>query len=358
LKLLSVDVSAEQLRKIHIQAFIRQASEIQTNKVFFNKDFIKKFKVLESCIEITTSYLGKDIGFLQDVGKVAQYATDIFGSQNMGLLKDSMGNFGSGEYILDMEHGLLLYNKLLVENSDLADKALGFLYFLAGHQLDEEFAQISKVAPRSLITPVFELDSKHFRWRRCNFVLRKYMLALSKPEGYTAYYYEKSSLGQIAYLIDKGKTFDEAETEIRSMTGGIFHTFMPMRLENYLLPSILNGMFYDNKMDGFMKQTLIRDSERVRAGDTIDDMHNVYNMIVKPNMVEVMGMVIKHINEELRKNDDLSPSDAYIHHVSPHRIGFLVKDTLKLEDVLPNWGMALKPVDALDLSGVPNGDFL
>jgi hypothetical protein len=356
--------TVHQGNKANIQAFMRQASVLTNNKVFFNKDFLKSFNVLDQCLAVAKQYLGNDINFLHgDAQSVRLYINDVFGDaltqlygrNKLRLLEDGTN---SGYSQLDIEHGLLLYYKLLSINSPLTDYALGILYYLAAHQLDDELGQISKVAPRSLITPAFELDSKFFRWKRCNFVLRKYMLSLSKPEGYNAFYFEKAALPQIAYLMNQGTSFDEAENMSKNATGGLFHSFIPVELESQLMPGILTGAFDTSVMDGYYTQTYLRDTAKISSEITVDDVYNVYNMMVKPNMIELMGMVINNVSTEASKNEYLSPSDMSIYHVSPHRIGILLKDRINLQDALPSLGQYFKPVTPFDLSTMVHGEFL
>jgi hypothetical protein len=360
--------TSTQGNKVNVQAFIRQARLLTENKVFFNKDLLKSYDVMERCMAVARQYLGNDINFLHgDAQSVRLYINDVFGDtltqlygrNKLRLLEDGTN---SGYSQLDIEHGLLLYYKLLSINSPLANYALGILYYLAAFQLvdkeEGELTQISKVAPRSLITPAFELDSKFFRWKRCNFVLRKYMLSLSKPEGYNAFYFEKTGLPQISYLMNQGTTFDEAENMVKNATGGLFYSFIPVDLESQLMPGILTGAFDTSVMDGYYTQTYIRDTAKLSQEITVDDVYNVYNMMVKPNMVELMGMVINNVNTEASKNQYLSPSDMSIYHVSPHRIGILLKDRVSLQDALPNLGQYFKPVNDFDIATLAQGDFL
>jgi hypothetical protein len=52
--------------KANILAFMRQARLLQDNKIFFNRDFLKGFSVMEKCFELSKQKLGNDFGFLDD----------------------------------------------------------------------------------------------------------------------------------------------------------------------------------------------------------------------------------------------------------------------------------------------------
>lgn len=339
--------------KSNIQSFMRQARLLTDSKIQFNKDFLKGYQVMEKCFDISKSHLGKDFTFLDDAVGVRLYLRDVFGHQSLRYFEDA-----NGVIQLDIEHALLFYYKLKSINSPLLNAALGVVYFITGHQLDDEFSQISKVAPKGRITPAFELDSKLFRWRRCPHILRRYMLTLSQVDGYTAYYFEKPSFGQIAYLMHTGMTFENADAMMKSTTGGLFYSFLPTAIENMLIPSILSGGFDVSQMDGLYAQSYQRDNEYISTGFTLDDVYNVYNQMVKPNMVEFMGMIISNVMGEAEKNPHLKQSDLLVYHISPQRLGILVKDGVQINNALPNLHKFFKPVTPFDLGGVLNGDFV
>jgi hypothetical protein len=339
--------------KANILAFMRQARLLQDNKIFFNRDFLKGFSVMEKCFELSKQKLGNDFGFLDDATGVRLYLRDVFGNKSLRYFEDA-----NGEIQLDIEHALLFYYKLLSLRDPASNTALGLLYFITGHQLDDEFQQISKVAPKGKITPAFELDSKLFRWRRCPFVLRRYMLTLSQVEGYTAYYFEKPAFGQIAYLMHNGMSFADADTMMKQSTGGLFYSYLPTYIENMLIPSILSGGFDTTLMDGLYAQTYQRDNAIIAQGYTIDDVYNVYNQMVKPNMVDFMGMIITNVMGEAEKNPYLNKSDLTVYHISPQRLGILVKDTVQIQNALPALHKYFQPVKSFDLAGVVTGDFL
>lgn len=341
------------ISKPTIQSFMRHASLIAENKIFFNKDFLKKFNVMDRCFELSRQFLGNDFNYLHDAVSVRLYLYDVFGPKSLSLFEDAYG-----EIQLDIEHALLFYYKLKSMNSPLLNVALGVVYFIAGHQLDDEFSQISKVAPKSRITPAFELSEKLFRWKRCPFVLRKYMLPLSKPEGYNAFYYEKHALGQIAYLMNTGLSFEEADKMMKNASGGIFYSYLPVHIENMMLPNILTGGFDPTQMDGLYAQNFVRDTSKIAQSYTVDAVYNVYNFFVKPIMVDVMGMILNKMNEDTLKNTYFIPSDMIVYHLSPHRLGVLVKEGVALNQVLPTLHQFFKPVTSIDLTQVINGEFL
>jgi hypothetical protein len=342
-----------QITKANIQSFIRQARILSDNKINFNRAFLKKFSVQEECFSVARVHLGTDMAYLEDAFGVRSYIREVFGTEGLRLFEDDNGGI-----ILDLEHALLFYYSLLANSSPFIETALGLVYLIAGHQLDDEFTHISKVAPKGRITPKFDLDAKLFRWKSCPFILRKYMLQLSQVEGYTAYYFEKSFFNQTAYLVSTGMSFDEADAQMNSMKGGLFYPLLPPRIENVLVPSILKGDFDTSGMQGNMTQRYIKENSLLATSYEISAVYNVYNQTVKPIEIEIIGLIIKNMLEDVNKNAVLAPSDLSIYHLSPQRVGILVKDGLHIQKIMPTMSKFFKPVEQFDLRNILNGDFL
>lgn len=343
----------ERVDKECIRVFMRTANQVAENKLYFDKTFLKHFDVREESFNFTRQYLDKDFLFLQGDSDFRLYVNDVFGRKALGYFEDAFG-----EIKVDLEHGLLFYYNLKAQQHPELEKALGLVYYLLGKQLHEEFSAISKLAPKNRISPIFELQAQFFRWKRCNYVLRKYMLPMGHIEGYKSYYFEKAHLAQILYLVHHGMTFVEAEQKVKSMEGGLFLPNVPTRIENILMPTILSGGFSEQNLTGYYGTTLVRDNTELAQSYTIDEVYNVYNMAVKPRMIEHTGRVLDLITKEFEQNTDFSTSDFMINHISPQRIGVIVKDTLELKDVLPNLHQYFKPVEPLDLTNVLEGEFL
>jgi hypothetical protein len=349
----------------NVQAFMRHANKMKENKLFFNKPFALKSGFKEQLFTMAEMHLGKDINFLHgDAQSVLRYIRDVigpklrefYGMNFMRILEDSTTE---AETHLDIEHMLLLLYKLKSVGADQeVHTAMGLLYYISYHQLDDEWGQIAKIAPKNKVTPMFELDARYFQWRRCNFVLRKYMLQMSAPEGYQAFYFEKPYLSHIAYLMTQDMTMEDAEKTVKSMTGGMFYSFLPLHIESQLLPGILRGEFDTSVMDGPMAQTYIRDTKRIEKEIPVDRTQNVYNLIVKPPMIDMMGMVINNLDSVVAQNRAIHPSDVQVYHISPFRVGVLVRNGLPITEALPSMGHFFKPVPELDLANIIQGEFL
>lgn len=349
-----MEQSAETRASVH--SFIRQASKLMDDKVFFNKQLVKRMKVMNTCFERSKEYLGKDFAYLLVEpfdSSLRLYIRDMFGTKGLHFFEDA-----SGEIQLDIEHALLLYYFLKSEESNQLDIALGILYYIVGHQLDDELGKLSKLTSKNHINPIFELDARLFRWKRCPYILRKFMLQFSAQEGYNAFYFERSMIGQLAYLTAKGESFEKAKSRLTESGCGIFYSFLPVEVESMLIPAILGGEFDTSLMDGFFTQTLLSDNAAISKEYALSDVYNVYNQIVKPNMVEMMGKIVSLVIGEIEKNGYLMDQDVILYHLSPSRLGILVKERSSLENVLPTLGGFFNPVPEFDLNLALVGDFL
>jgi len=348
------------------KTFISQAAMLSNKGVFFNKTLLKEHKIVDSCFERAKGYLDGDIEYLSSNTneEVRKYILNVFrdtlaneyGQNTLRVFQDFYGNTK-----FDIEHGLLFYYKVVSRvdpSNSLIDKALGLLYYLAGHQLDEEFRQISRLARGNFLNPKFQLNSEEFRWEQCPFVLRKYMLFLSKPEGFNAYYFEKSNLAQIAYLMLRGNTLEVAEKTIDDSKGGLFYDYLPLDIENLLMPGILTNSFNLSEMNDKFKHIYEDEDENEVMSGVMDDVYKIYSKKVKQIMINWNGSVVHHILGEASKNPYLSSSEFTIYHVSPQRIGFLLKNNIELKEVLPTLWTYLKPVNEVDLGLMFEGEFL
>jgi len=343
----------ERVDKSYIQTFMRVAMQVAQNKLYFDKVFLKTFDVMEECLFFARQYLGKDVLFLQDEAGFRLYISDMFGSEKLRDFENAFGDFVS-----DYEHGLLFYYNLQAEQHPKLDVALGLLYYLLGVQLQKEFGAIAKLTQKNLISPIFELHPQFFRWKRCNYVLRKYMLPMGHMDGYNSFYFEKAHLAQILYLVHHGMSFVDAESHVKSMEGGLLLSNLPPSLENALMPYILSCGFHERSLTGYYGPTLVKDMTDLSKSYNLSEVYNVFNMAVKPRLIEHTGRVLGLVLQEFESSGQYTFSDFMIHHITPNRIGVRVREGLELKDILPNLHVYFKPVEPLDLKNVLSVEFL
>lgn len=335
--------------------FMRTANMIAEAKIHYDKAHVKQINIMRHFCTLSEQCLGKDYKFLQDGASTRLYIRDVFGAKALRIFENNRG-----EIFLDIEHALVFYYWLRAQNSPHLNIALGILYFIAAHQLDEEFEAISKVAPKNQIKPIFELSPNLFRWKRCNYVLRKYMLALSvnSEENEKGYYYEMPSINQIGYLLSKGFSLKDAKHRMENTQGGLFYSYIPRDIENMLLPSILSGDITSIAMDGYFTQSLIQDFEVLAKGMTVSNVYNVYTQNVKPILVDMMGILISAIQNELHGNPSVGAGDVKFYHIAPTRLGLAFKENIPVDMAVPSFASHLRPVKPLSHYDLLAGEHL
>lgn len=302
-----------------------------------NKGFLRDNHIIDRCLDLARTYLGKDvIDNMFDDRYIRSFIIDTFGSDR-DLFVGSDGRFNLG-----IENTLLLYYKLKMKRPDLVNTLVGLRALITARVLKKEFESLFKATNKGVIAPIYRLNSQFFGWQRAQEILRKYTLYLTKPEGYTCYYYERPNLAQITFLCACGKSLQEATTYVDNMHSGLFYDFLSKDTEELLMPAILSGKTgmlnskYTDKLNTFESNLFDKyDSE----------LYTVYNILVKPNMIELTGNCIDTILKEIKEsNPELSNWDAFVYHLSPQRFGLAIKNDVHIEDVLPKSHMLFKKV--------------
>lgn len=360
-----MSIAEEEVSQANIRTFLGQAQQFRDEGLFFNKPLVLDFDVKEQCIELAKVYLNKDIMFLQSVVETRLYIKDVFGDDLFYLFQDNLGDI-----ILDMEHALLFYYKAKEQNHKNLDIAKGIVFFIAGEQLKNEFGTLAKVTnSKNQIFPKFLQNRNTFSWGQCPFVLRKYMLQLSAQEGYVPYVFERPNLGQILYLTLQGKSFQEARDEVNNMTNGLFYSYLPKEVEELLIPAILSDELDTDGMTGYYKQSYTRDIAQVATdldkfgkknmeSDLDTTKFNIYTQKVKPLLIELTGMALNNIKNDIAHNINIDKGDVKIYHLSPQRIGIMVKEGVDVEKALPTVHPHISQVEPVDLENILNGAFL
>lgn len=339
------------MNNLNTQAFMQQIRMLERNGIYVNKEMMRDYNVREKFYDVARNILGSDINKLTSTPKVRWYIENVFGRKDYEYFIGA-----DAELKLDLEHATLLYYKLMSERSNLSTIALGLAYLLAAYQLEDEFAEILKTVIKGYISPKFVVTPQGFQWKRCNYILRKYMLNFTKPEGHKAYVFEPKNITQIAFLMSQGHNFQDAVSIMQRQETGIFYSFLPKHAEEKLAEKILSGEF--DSMNGLYAPALNREVLKIEQSfGNYDKNYNVYNQSVKPYMINAMGLFIKDVMTELSMtNSNLLPSDFVFYHVTPKRVGVLVKDSLDINRLIPVNASAFKPIMGLSLRDIALGD--
>lgn len=318
-----------------------------------NKDFLRDKKILNLCWDYVVTYLGnivdspaqlEDDRFMRDlVLKVA------------GLDKNLFLN-SDGTFELGFENALILYHKYKRNANVMTNARNGLRYALLYRELKQEFESLYKASSKGVIAPIYELNSQFFTWRRAPEITRKYSLYATQPAGYKCYYYEKNNLAQTVFLYVCGKTLKEASVITDAKTCGILFPFLPIDIEEKLMPYILAGRV--GNYEGEYKKKL-----QAFEGSMFDkyesELYTVYNMKIKPHMIEMMGAFMDVVLTEVKQyHPEFEYLDTFIYHVSPQRFGIAVKDCYNIEDVLPESHKLFKPVTKPLFTDIAEGLYL
>lgn len=341
--------------KAHTDRFIAEAHRLQKDGIHYNRKKAASLNIMATCMERAEHFLGKDINFVYDGPSVRMYIENVFGKEGVKCFEDFIGDFHP-----TIEHAMVFYYRssqfaLTEEHKRLVK---GLFYFIAGHQLDDEFTRIAKVATKDLIKPTFRLSAEYFGWKKCEHIFRRYTLNFAAKEGYTEYFFEKPTLPMTSFLTYLGMSFPDADKTAKSMQGGGFFPFMPAVVENRLLPHLFAERLNANIMQGYYTPSYLKDVEKIEETYTISSDHNTYNFSVKPRMIEFMGNTLGLMDKDMASNPHLAPSDAYINHLSPQRIGLAVRDGVQLQEVLPTLHGFFNKVPEFSLDLLPEGYFI
>lgn len=340
----------------YVNSFFVEANKLKREGIYLDKEYIKQLDIKRKCVEMAQGILGSDMEYVYDIPSAKAFLRTLVSEQDFKIFADAL----TMGLTYSLERLLILYDKLNNRGDECTQQVLGVLYFLVGHIIEDEFKSLIKASNGGRLYPAYTLNKNSFKWSRCNHILRKYMLRLSKPDGYTAYYYEKPNLAHLAFLTSDcvGMDVDGAEDYIKKMKQGLFLNDVSPAMENKLISDILMGGY--DILDGLYAATVLKETVALENElGTNADISSVYSQHVKPLMIEFIGRVINLINDEINSNTTLETGVFKIYHISPSRVGILIKDGVDIKDVLPkSYGMFTKVPVSLTPRSLVLGEYL
>lgn len=316
--------------------FMRYANRLKDRGVYFNRQKAKQDDLPKLLRERAATYLGKDVGFLNEESDIRLYIRDVFGRSGLDVLSDPYGTL-----VFDTERALLLHYRA----ESLKDKqreATGLSYYIAALSLEKELALLTKLASKNLIRPDYRISDKLFGWKRCPYIFRRYMLSYGVEEGYTSYVFERDSLAHVAFLLAKGFTYEEALEQLAGQHRGVFYNFLPIEVENRMCASIFSDELDLSLMNGSFSGDLAERTHDLASVRALSNTNNLFCTSVKPYMIDMLGITLKRMEEDLAIS---GYEDAVrVNHLSTHRVGFQIKDGVSVDQALPTLGKLLFPV--------------
>lgn len=347
-----------QVNMEHVANFIRVAQSLMKNGIHFKKATLKSLNLVDNLYYLAQEKLGKDYNFLHaSEESIRLYVHDLFGSEGLNYFTNS-----ASEVVADTEKALLFYHAYRQKgHPDLDTLVAGVTYYVIAYSLEKELELLLKLSTKGIITPSFECHAQFFRWKRCPYVLRRYMLALSIPAGYKGYVFDRGDLTRIGYLHHRGKSFHDSVAELepfKKEEKGAFIDFLPFDLENLVLPSLLRGDIDAEFLSDMHAESFQNSREVIEQIYTIDGINNVYNIYVKQHMIDIIGKIIGAIQKEAADSSAKYGTDWFFYHLSESRFGIAVKEELTIESIIPNLSAYMKEVQPLDISKTLVGEFL
>lgn len=238
-----------------------------------------------------------------------------------------------GSVVLDFEHLLLLYNYLKFINYSNIMEVKGVLYYYA---IEEYYRDIYPILDGN-ISIVLRDGMMEFYTQKYRGYNKRYFPIYIVPKGYDCYIFEPKNLAQHAFLtseVEKNSSINslvdryiEAQEILRKKKNGIFFDFLNKDIENKLMSKIASDEFPLQHMNGEYSKVLLDEFLDRRKSYTdsvsLDCVSNLYNRIIKPYELEVLGSYIKQFCSNIAIVD--LEKDIFIYYVSPERVAIAVK---------------------------------
>ena len=246
-----------------------------------------------------------------------------------------------GTMQIDFEHILLLYYYLKHKKYKKLKYVEGLLYYFGIERfvldISPFFSYQNKLILKDNTT---EINSERHPGYE-----RGYIPYYLLPKGYKGYIFEPKNLAIQSFMaaIDrKSLSIDTmvdgykiARQQIENRKKGILFSFIDIELENKLLPKLLNGDFNLECMNGEYKNLFLKEYKERRnvfgGMESFKTMTDMYNRVVKPYSVEVLGSYIRNYFTNIA---NLKDKDAIkIYYISAQRVGIAVRDNIS-DDML------------------------
>lgn len=246
-----------------------------------------------------------------------------------------------GDVKADYAHLLLLYYYLKSINYKGIKEIEGVLYYSALEQFYKDISPFLGVIKGIYLkqSPTEFYSEKHDNYTY------GYMPYYLVPKGYRGYIFEPENLAQqsfIAAIDTTGLTVDnmvvrykKAQELLKGKEDGLFFSFLSRDIENRMMQKIITQDFPIQEMDGEYKDLLYSEFMNRRTvfgdNDLFGVMANMYNRVVKPYALEVLGSYVRTYCANLARLKD--KKSIYIYYLSPERIAIAVREDITDEEL-------------------------
>ena len=348
-------------KKKNLRADVDVIDEISSGNSVFSGSSKLQFKVYKksSGKNLTKKEINLDnILFYEEI----QYAIrkylyeilDVSNGEKQFVLENSHIRFlcnYDGELILDYPHMYLLYQYLKTIKFSKLNKIKAVLYYFGMQEAYIELSDCIKNGKDGRIdirpTPSEMEKSANIKGYKS-----RYFPMISIPKGFRGYIFEPINLAQVSflsginhddlYIESMGENFNAANELMRHRNNGLFYKFLDKDTENYLMPMIVSGDCYFEDLrnsnpfvDAFLHEYELR-RVTFEKQKQVKSMLNIFDRIVKPFSVEVLGSYLRKYFSSILKNT--KKDNIFIYYVSSQRVGIAVSDRVSDEYILNELG--------------------
>lgn len=270
---------------------------------------------------------------------IREYVLGLFFEGNKPI-SESLDRFlkgFNGTLNIDFVHIYILYMYMKKYNLKNRKRIKGLLYFYLIYELKKIIREIEPLISYSKKgrKVKYTLTPDGFGCQNINSMNRKIMLDILRPVGYDCYYVSPEGLNLVSFLSVKEieeieysrfkDKFKEAQNIVKSRNNGVLFDFLKKEEENNILPYILNESYPINYMDGDYKENLYRDFIFQYFKEDAREL-NLYNLLVKPISLDIMGSLIRGKFNNLNRLKDKDA--AFIYYLNENTIGIAIREDL------------------------------
>lgn len=300
----------------------------------------------EDLFTMSSEYLGIPVEKVKDKDYLWFFITENFSQSLSSYLDDEDANF-----CFTLEHGTLFYYRSLFEGYD-ERIVRGVTSAIYAQGVSEDVSQIKASTTKGVFKTKFLLDINNLHLKGVKNFQRSYLRRLLLDDNEVGYYLEKPFLATIAYLMSKGFSFEKAKNFINNTKSGLFYTWLPLEVEDRLLPYILSGKFDTDRMNGYFASTLKSDMDELDKNNL--GKNSYYNRFCKPIMLEMMGVIVNDIKSDMLLNG-ISHDIVKPYYASERCLAVKVFKLYDLKTVFPNMHKYFNRVEDLSASDLFKG---
>lgn len=335
------------LNTAKITSFLGKTREMSRQGIPVDRKRIRSFSNTEKLKELAHSYLGNDSQLLVDTKSVISFVNEMLSldvglKESLALRRRTVSVFRNPlhEDVLLSEQAILFYH--ILKETKYEKFARGVALQVLSITLESEFTGLDKVSTNSKLVPNFGESTTKFEWRRCPQYFNSYMLDLCLPSGYSGYSFSTPNLTQRAFLVDDSTAMNKVNSVINSSPNGLLIKELSQDVEAKLFPYILKGNVVNELITGTQKSRYDELLARFEMVD-INTVYSIYNFLVKPRLIEVMGATLDDLASALESNG-VTSNDMYIYYLSLDTVGVAVKDGVDINSLLPDLAHLFTPV--------------